>query len=89
MSPEVGTFAWAPVLDFNITMPVFDGWREKDWHFLRETPEELIRKGHFNPNLRYMSGVTTQEAAFFISKLYIQALLTYLSKHNRIISGVF
>ncbi|XP_044741551.1 neuroligin-4, X-linked isoform X2 [Chrysoperla carnea] len=67
LNPDVGTFPWGPVLDQNLTMPEYDGgWRKKDWVFLKETPEELIKKGHFNPNLRYMSGVTTQEAAFFI-----------------------
>jgi hypothetical protein len=67
--PQVGIFPWGPVLDGNFTVPGdqwSEGWQEKDWHFLWETPEELIRRGKFNHGLSYMSGVTTQEAAFFI-----------------------
>lgn len=67
--PHVGFFPWAPVLDFNITYPAedwYEGWRERDWHFLKETPEHLIRNGLFNPKLHYMTGVTTQEAAFMV-----------------------
>jgi hypothetical protein len=67
--PQVGIFPWGPVLDGNFTVPKdgwYEGWREKDWHFLEDTPEDLIRRGRFNRGLSYMSGVTTQEAAFFI-----------------------
>ncbi|KAL9874871.1 neuroligin-like protein glit-1 isoform X1 [Glossina fuscipes] len=69
--PDVGTFAWGPVLDKNFTVPGddwYDGWREKDWHFLTETPLDLVQQGKFNQELHYMAGVTTQEAAFFISQ---------------------
>ncbi|XP_037958142.1 cholinesterase [Teleopsis dalmanni] len=69
--PQVGTFPWGPVLDYNFTVPGddwYEGWREKDWHFLSEMPLSLIRQGKFNRGLQYMTGVTTQEAAFFISQ---------------------
>lgn len=67
--PHVGFVPWGPVLDVNFTFPGedwYEGWRERDWHFLRETPEELVRRGHFNRGLAYMSGSTVQEAAFII-----------------------
>lgn len=69
--PQVGTFAWGPVLDHNFTVPGddwYEGWREKDWRFLTQTPESLIRQGHFNHGIQYMAGVTTQEAAFFVAQ---------------------
>lgn len=66
--PEVGLFPWAPVMEMNITMPHYEGWYEKDWHFISESVETLIRKKSFNAGLRYMSSVTLQEAATFISK---------------------
>jgi neuroligin len=66
-SPEVGLFPWAPVMEMNITMPHYEGWYEQNWHFLPETPEELIKRGHFNRGLKYMSSVTLQEAAAFIT----------------------
>ncbi|XP_055902454.1 neuroligin-2 [Eupeodes corollae] len=67
--PQVGTFPWAPVLDYNFTLPSddwYEGWRMKDWRFLSETPESLIRQSKFYKGLQYMTGVTTQEAAFFL-----------------------
>uniref|UniRef100_A0A1A9WVZ6 Carboxylesterase type B domain-containing protein n=1 Tax=Glossina brevipalpis TaxID=37001 RepID=A0A1A9WVZ6_9MUSC len=69
--PDVGTFPWGPVLDYNFTVPGddwYDGWREKDWRLLAETPFNLVKNGKFNQELHYMTGVTTQEAAFFISQ---------------------
>ncbi|XP_030377573.1 acetylcholinesterase [Scaptodrosophila lebanonensis] len=69
--PQVGTFPWGPVLDHNFTLPGddwYEGWRAKDWRFLTQTPETLIRAGKFNRNIQYMTGVTTQEAAFFVSQ---------------------
>ncbi|XP_055594157.1 acetylcholinesterase isoform X2 [Uranotaenia lowii] len=68
---DVGLFPWGPVLDLNFTFPGdewYEGWRERDWKFLSETPEELIRRGHYNRGLHYMSGVTLQEAAYVISQ---------------------
>ncbi|XP_044315331.1 acetylcholinesterase [Drosophila rhopaloa] len=70
-APQVGSFPWGPVLDHNFTLPGddwYEGWREKDWRFLTQTPETLIRAGKFNRNIQYMTGVTTQEAAFFVAQ---------------------
>jgi hypothetical protein len=69
------------VLDGNFTVPGdgwYEGWWERDWHFLWETPEVLIRQGRFSRGVSYMSGVTTQEAAYFICKcnlFYVTACL--------------
>jgi hypothetical protein len=84
-------FPWGPVLDGNFTVPKdhwFEGWHEKDWHFLWETPEELIRRGLFNRGLSYMSGVTTQEAAFFICECNLQ-LLNLECNHVKFIHCMF
>ncbi|XP_056646236.1 neuroligin-like protein glit-1 isoform X1 [Diorhabda sublineata] len=65
--PEVGLFPWAPVIEMNVSMPFYEGWYEKDWHFITESVETLIKKRAFNQGLRYMSSVTLQEAAGFIT----------------------
>ncbi|XP_055307526.1 neuroligin-like protein glit-1 [Sitodiplosis mosellana] len=70
-NPQVGNIPWGPVLENNFTFPGdnwYEGWREADWHFLSETPEQLIRTRKFNRNLHYMTGVTMQEAAYVISQ---------------------
>ncbi|XP_050669670.1 cholinesterase isoform X4 [Leptidea sinapis] len=67
--PQVGFIPWGPVLENNFTFPGdgwYEGWRERDWHFLSTKPEELITRRLFNPALRYMTGVTTQEAAYYL-----------------------
>ncbi|KAG8232919.1 hypothetical protein J437_LFUL011028 [Ladona fulva] len=68
--PQVGTFPWAPVLDVNFTIPPdgwYEGWREQDWVFLPDTPENIIRKSSQGlGGLSYMSGVTHDEAAYMI-----------------------
>ncbi|XP_019696047.1 neuroligin-2 isoform X2 [Harpegnathos saltator] len=67
--PHVGMFPWAPVLDINFTIPQdhwYDGWRASDWRFFAETPEESIKAGRYRKDLAYMTGVTTQEAAYII-----------------------
>uniref|UniRef100_A0AAG5DBH6 Carboxylesterase type B domain-containing protein n=1 Tax=Anopheles atroparvus TaxID=41427 RepID=A0AAG5DBH6_ANOAO len=69
-APQVGLFPWGPVLENNFTFPGdnwYEGWNERDWHFLAETPESLIRRRKFNRGLHYMSGVTLQEAAYVIT----------------------
>lgn len=66
--PEVGLFPWGPVIEMNVTMPYYEGWHEKDWHFIDKTPEQYIRKREYNNGIRYMSGITMQEAAYFICK---------------------
>ncbi|XP_065332754.1 neuroligin-like protein glit-1 isoform X2 [Cloeon dipterum] len=67
--PDVGTFPWAPVLDKGFKVAEdswFDGWKEKDWRMFQEMPEKSIKKGDFNHGLSYLSGITHDEAAFFI-----------------------
>ncbi|XP_063375509.1 cholinesterase [Cydia amplana] len=67
--PHVGFIPWGPVYENNFTYPAdgwYEGWRERDWHFLDAMPEDLIRRRQFNPALRYMTGVTTQEAAYVL-----------------------
>lgn len=67
--PQVGIIPWAPVLDYNITLPGddwYEGWKRKDWEFLSQMPESLIKQHKFNRGLSYMAGVTTQEAAYAI-----------------------
>lgn len=69
--PQVGNIPWGPVLENNFTFPGdnwYEGWREHDWHFLNESPEDLIKKRQFNRRLQYMTGVTMQEAAYVICK---------------------
>lgn len=70
-NPQVGFIPWGPVLENNFTFPGdnwYEGWREKDWHFLQEKPESLIKRRKFNRGLHYMTGVTMQEAAYVICK---------------------
>ncbi|KAB0801415.1 hypothetical protein PPYR_05769 [Photinus pyralis] len=66
--PEIGLFPWGPVAEMNVTMPYYEGWYEKDWHFIDDTPENLIKSRRFNPDLKYMSSVTIKEASDFIYK---------------------
>lgn len=73
LKPDVGMFPWAPVLDNNFTVPPdnwYEGWRASDWHFFTETPEESIKAGKFRQDIKYMAGVTTQEAAYIISMFF-------------------
>ncbi|KAL1493155.1 hypothetical protein ABEB36_011266 [Hypothenemus hampei] len=65
--PEVGLFPWGPVIEMNVSIPFYEGWYEKNWHFLEESAENLIKNRMFNNGLRYMTGVTLQEAAPFIT----------------------
>ncbi|CAK9828610.1 Neuroligin-4, Y-linked [Anthophora retusa] len=69
LKPHIGMFPWAPVLDTNYTVPSdnwYEDWRSSDWHFFEEPPEESIKNRKFKYNLAYMTGVTTQEAAYII-----------------------
>ncbi|XP_014205534.1 acetylcholinesterase isoform X2 [Copidosoma floridanum] len=68
LKPQVGMFPWAPVLDVNFTVPneYYEHWASTDWHFFNEPPEEGIRARRYRHDLAYMSGVTTQEAAFIV-----------------------
>lgn len=68
-TPQVGNIAWGPVLENNFTFPGdnwYEGWHVQDWRFLQDTPEELIKQRKFNRGLHYMTGVTMQEAAYYI-----------------------
>uniref|UniRef100_A0A8D8YR27 Neuroligin-2 n=1 Tax=Cacopsylla melanoneura TaxID=428564 RepID=A0A8D8YR27_9HEMI len=68
--PQVGMFAWGPVLDINFTVPAdhwYDGWYQKDWYFTNHTTEQYIKEGRFSKKLSYMTGVTTQEAAYIVA----------------------
>jgi len=47
----------------------YDGWQQSDWHFINESVKTAIQSGHFNKDLRYLSGVTTQEAAYILCKI--------------------
>lgn len=74
LKPHVGMFPWAPVLDINFTVPQddwFEDWRASDWRFFTETPEQSIKTNKFKKDLVYMAGVTTQEAAYIISMLFV------------------
>lgn len=55
----------------------YDGWEQSDWHFINESVHKAIKSGHFNKDLRYMSGVTTQEAAYILCKTYNYVLMIY------------
>ena len=68
---------WAPVVDTEIRKPSsswYDGWEEKDWSFLPDIPHELIRMRQFNPAIRYMAGLTADEAAYIVCKSFFQSL---------------
>ncbi|EFX72170.1 hypothetical protein DAPPUDRAFT_308571 [Daphnia pulex] len=69
LNPDVGTWPWSPVVDREIRKPAnnwYEGWESKDWGFLPDIPEELIRMRKFNPGMRYLSGVTADEAAYVV-----------------------
>jgi neuroligin len=72
LQPEVGTFAWGPVLDKSFKVPEdhwYDGWRERDWHMFQDMPEKSLRQGDFNKGLSYLGGITHDEAALFVCHL--------------------
>lgn len=52
----------------------YDGWQQSDWHFINDSVDNAIRLGHFNKDLKYMSGVTTQEAAYILCEFIIYTL---------------
>jgi hypothetical protein len=71
--PDVGTWPWSPVVDREIRKPAnnwYEGWESKDWGFLPDIPEELIRMRKFNPGMRYLSGVTADEAAYVVCEFF-------------------
>ncbi|KAL5236265.1 hypothetical protein ACI65C_003675 [Semiaphis heraclei] len=67
--PQIGFNAWGPIIDNEFLVPKsdwYDGWQQSDWHFINESVKTAIQSGHFNKDLRYLSGVTTQEAAYIL-----------------------
>ncbi|MPC38092.1 hypothetical protein E2C01_031594 [Portunus trituberculatus] len=67
--PDVGTFAWAPVVDTNFTVPGdewYEEWEEKDWRIIPEMPLNFYQRNHHHRNLRYMAGVNRDAAANFV-----------------------
>nr|XP_018906011.1 PREDICTED: acetylcholinesterase [Bemisia tabaci] len=66
---QAGLIPWGPVLDLNISVPAdwwYEGWNSKDWRFTNFTAEQDIKAKNFNRYISYMTGVTTQEAAYFL-----------------------
>jgi neuroligin len=79
--PDVGTWPWSPVVDREIRKPAnnwYEGWESKDWGFLPDIPEELIRMRKFNPGMRYLSGVTADEAAYVVCE-FLNFILDFYS----------
>jgi len=75
--PQIGFNAWGPIIDQEFLVPKsdwYDGWQHLEWHFINESVENAIKSGHFNKDLKYMSGVTTQEAAYILCK-YINHII--------------
>ncbi|VVC28961.1 Carboxylesterase type B, conserved site,Carboxylesterase, type B,Alpha/Beta hydrolase fold [Cinara cedri] len=69
--PQIGFNAWGPIIDNEFLVPKsdwYDGWQQSDWHFINDSVESAIQSGRFNKDLRYLSGVTTQEAAYILHK---------------------
>lgn len=67
--PQVGFIPWGPFLAENVSLPGdewYEGWRSRDWALLPAAPAAMLQEGQFNPALRYMTGVTTQEAAYYL-----------------------
>lgn len=54
-------FAWAPVVDKNISMP-------EQHRFMPDSPEEIIRSGQFDASKLYITGVTRDEGAYLLCK---------------------
>lgn len=65
----------------------YDGWQQSDWHFINETVENAIMSGRFNKDLKYFSGVTTQEAAYILCKIinYMTHILINYNINDNII----
>lgn len=59
---DVGPFPWAPVVDRDI----FEIAEEN--RFLPDAPENTLRRGNFNKNIFYVTGVTRDEGAYLVLK---------------------
>ncbi|XP_076029302.1 cholinesterase-like isoform X2 [Oratosquilla oratoria] len=69
ITPDLGTFAWGPVVDYNFTVPgdgVYEDWTADDWHILPDKPKSLYMRNNHHLNLRYLTGVNRDEAANFV-----------------------
>lgn len=69
ITPDVGTFAWGPVVDTNFTVPGdewYEEWEEKDWRIVPEMPINFYQRNHHHRNLRYMTGVNRDAGANFV-----------------------
>ncbi len=65
LQPDVGTFPWSPAVDRTFKVPLDDyqhEWREEDWRFLPDSPENILRAGEY-PYVKYMTGYARQAAA--------------------------
>lgn len=58
----------------------YEGWYHTDWYFTNDTVESLIARRQFNKNLAYMSGITTQEAAYVLCEYKVQTFFIYILK---------
>ena len=60
--PDVGWLTWGPVVDKYT--------RNRDYQFMSDLPENLLKKGNikFNPDFAYMTGVTRDEGSQAICK---------------------
>ncbi|KAF2360655.1 Carboxylesterase type B [Trinorchestia longiramus] len=66
ITPDVGTFAWSPVVDRNFTLPGddwYEDWKEEDWRAMPENPIKMIWANLHHPELQCMAGVNRDEAA--------------------------
>lgn len=75
VQPQVGFIPWGPFLAENVSLPGdewYEGWRSRDWALLPAAPAAMLQEGQFNPALRYMTGVTTQEAAYYLCEFVIK-----------------
>ncbi|KAG0715389.1 Neuroligin-4, Y-linked [Chionoecetes opilio] len=69
ITPDVGTFAWSPVVDTNFTVPGdewYEEWEEKDWRIIPEMPINLYLRNSHHRDLRYLAGVNRDAAANFV-----------------------
>lgn len=82
---QAGLIPWGPVLDLNISVPAdwwYEGWNSKDWRFTNFTAEQDIKAKNFNRYISYMTGVTTQEAAYFLCEYFAPLLLFNLCQSH-------
>ena len=77
--PDVGTFAWSPVVDRNITVPTdewYDDWDEEDWRVMPENPIKMIWANLHHPQLKVMAGINRNEAANMVCEYQTDMLFS-------------